>query len=198
MTSAGNPSGKTGNGRSRTSPISSQWPVTESLPGRRLGHPAERAARRRLGPPRRRRTRPAPVRGGAASAGAVRTLPGDVAERVAALVAVGGGVGQLADADAIENDEDDAAGRRRSCSESAVSYQLGLSAFSTGYSGLVAGVVVADRPRRPDRRDRVLEDHVIGAALFDDDGETIEVLDPPSKSVPSIRRICTGSFSRRA
>jgi hypothetical protein len=33
ITSGGNPFGKTGNGRSSTSPISSQWPVTESLPG---------------------------------------------------------------------------------------------------------------------------------------------------------------------
>ena len=34
---------------------------------------------------------------------------GDVAERVAALIAVGGRVGQLADADAVE-DEDDRSG----------------------------------------------------------------------------------------
>ena len=33
MTSGGKPCGKVGNGRSSTRPISSQWPVTESLPG---------------------------------------------------------------------------------------------------------------------------------------------------------------------
>jgi hypothetical protein len=35
-------------------------------------------------------------------------LPADVAERVAALVAVPVRIGQLADADAVEDDEDDA------------------------------------------------------------------------------------------
>jgi hypothetical protein len=34
-------------------------------------------------------------------------LPGDVAERVAALVAIGGGIGKLTDANAVEDDEDD-------------------------------------------------------------------------------------------
>ena len=34
-------------------------------------------------------------------------------------------------------------------------------------------------PRRADRRDRVLEDHVIGAGVLDDHGEAIEVLDAP-------------------
>ena len=33
MTSGAKPSGKTGNGRSSTRPIISQWPVTESFPG---------------------------------------------------------------------------------------------------------------------------------------------------------------------
>ena len=39
---------------------------------------------------------------------AQRPLPRDVAERVAAGVAVLGGIGHLADADAIEHDPDDA------------------------------------------------------------------------------------------
>src|SRR5262245_4097137 len=42
---------------------------------------------------------------------------------------------------------------------------------------LLMGEVVRNRLRRLDRRDRVLEQHVVGAVLLDDDGETIEVLD---------------------
>ena len=62
---------------------------------------------------------------------------------------------------------------------SAFSFQL--SALNTVAdargSRLVTRIVVADRPRRPDRCNRVLEDHVIGAALLDDHGKAIEVLD---------------------
>src|SRR5260370_41405637 len=38
--------------------------------------------------------------------------------------------------------------------------------------------IVGHRPRRADGRNRVLEDHVIGAAVIDDHGKAIEVLDP--------------------
>ena len=43
----------------------------------------------------------------------------------------------------------------------------------------------------------MLEDHVIGAGVLDDDGESVEFLTRPSKSVPSISG-SAGSFSRRA
>src|SRR6185503_3761798 len=44
-------------------------------------------------------------------------------------------------------------------------------------SGLVCRVVVAHGARRADRRDRVLEHHMVGAAVLDDHREAIEVLD---------------------
>ena len=107
MTSAGNPWGNTGNGRSRTSPIISQWPVTESFPGdasaiRPNAARGDGSARHAVD------KRDAPQAETAERREAQANLPGDVAERVAALVAVGRRVGQLADADAVEHDEDDA------------------------------------------------------------------------------------------
>ena len=79
------------------------------LARRRFGHPSERRARRRLGlnAVDKRQSSQSET---AESREAKWNLPRDVAERVAALVAVGGRVGQLADADAIEHDEDDAGG----------------------------------------------------------------------------------------
>ena len=57
--------------------------------------------------------------------------------------------------------------------------RLELARLRHGRSGLVAGVVVAHRARRSDRRDGMLEHHVVGAGVLDDHGEAIEVLDPP-------------------
>ncbi len=89
--------------------MSSQCPVTESLPGedsamrpnaaRGAGSsstPSTNATDRKSEAAERRETQ--------------ANAPGDVAERVAALVLVGCGIGKLANADAIENDEDDAGG----------------------------------------------------------------------------------------
>src|SRR5206468_7300985 len=42
---------------------------------------------------------------------------------------------------------------------------------------LLMGKVIGDRLRRLDRRDRVLEDHVVGAAVIEHQREAIEVLD---------------------
>src|SRR3954471_24160439 len=44
-------------------------------------------------------------------------------------------------------------------------------------SGIVRGEVVRDRPRRADRRDRVLEHELVGAVYLDDHREAVEVLD---------------------
>src|SRR5688572_21292008 len=48
-----------------------------------------------------------------------------------------------------------------------------------GLARLVRGVVAADAARRADGRDGVLEDQVVDAAVIHDQGEAIEVLDPP-------------------
>src|SRR5262245_63063089 len=47
-----------------------------------------------------------------------------------------------------------------------------------GRLAFVRRVIVAHRPGGADGRDGVLEDHVIGAAVLEDDGEPIEVLHP--------------------
>ena len=111
ITSAGNPSGNTGNGRSSTSPISSQCPVTESFPGddSAIRPNAARGAGSASTPSTNATL---PESEAAERRKAQANVPGDVAERVAPLVAVGRGVGKLANADAIENDEDDAGGSR--------------------------------------------------------------------------------------
>ena len=79
------------------------------LARRRFGHPSERRARRRLGLNAVDKCHSSQSET-AERREAKWNLPRDVAERVAALVAVGGRVGQLADANAVEHDEDDAAG----------------------------------------------------------------------------------------
>ena len=117
------------------------------LARRALRHPAERAraAPRPADAPRDRR---AATRPSAASVGNVqRHLRGDVAERVAALVAVQRGIGQLADADAVEHDEDDA-GTKGTVSR----LRDGATRNS---SRPLRGVAM--------RGDRVLEDQLVGA-----------------------------------
>ena len=103
MTSSGKPSGYVGKGRSRRRPPGSQSPGRAVFPGRYLAHPAV-AGQRRLD------RRHAFERGDAAQAkpGQVgqrraRRLA-DVAERVAALVAVTPRIRLFADADAVEDD----------------------------------------------------------------------------------------------
>ena len=88
-------------------PAISQWPVVVSLPGETVT-PLPYAA----GGTRGRREMVERLDIGEAEAdqirNAQRTRARDVAERVAAHVAVVRGVGQFADADAIEHDPDDA------------------------------------------------------------------------------------------
>ena len=106
INSCGKPSGNVGNARSSTTPINSQCPVTESLPADRSAMPSERGGRRG-----RRRVRERDE-ARQAHGGERRDVQGnggrDVAERVAALVLVQRGIGQLADADAVEDDDDGA------------------------------------------------------------------------------------------
>ncbi len=80
------------------------------LPWRRLGHPSEcRAGRRfRLHAVDKR---DAPEAETAECREAQANMPGNVTERVAPGVAVRRGVGQFANADAVENDQDDACRR---------------------------------------------------------------------------------------
>ena len=101
----GEPVGKVGNGRSSTIPISSQWPVTESLPFERSAiRPNAAVGAAAGGMPLRSTSRDRPI---AARLGIVqRHVRRDVAERVAALVLVQRGIGQFADADAVEDDDD--------------------------------------------------------------------------------------------
>ena len=49
--------------------------------------------------------------------------------------------------------------------------------MGTGGSGLVRRIVIPHGAGRTNRRDRMLEHHVIGAVVLDDDREAIEVLD---------------------
>ena len=110
--SGGKPSGNTGNGRSSTMPIISQWPVTESLPAdaSAIRPIAARGTVGRRAPPMRRDAAEAER---AQRRQRERHPAGDVAERVAALDRrTTAGVRQLADADAVE-DDDDGAGERR-------------------------------------------------------------------------------------
>ena len=116
--SFGNPFGNTGNARSSTMPIISQCPVTESLPGersamrpnaaeRRGGEPFSAILGKRLPVPFFAQVHD-PIETERAQCGNVeRHLPGHVADRVAAVVAIARRIGQLADADAVEHDYDD-------------------------------------------------------------------------------------------
>jgi hypothetical protein len=79
------------------------------LTRRRLGHPSKRRSRRRFSLDAVDK-RHAPETEAAECRESQANLSGDVAEGVAPLVAVGRGVGKLANADAIENNEDDAGG----------------------------------------------------------------------------------------
>jgi hypothetical protein len=104
------PLGNTGNARSSTMPIISQWPVTESLPGEAspcgrspTARPAERADRPRAQMDEAIQTQRPQRRD------CQRESPGDVPQRIAALVAVRRGVGQLANPHAVEDDDDGAA-----------------------------------------------------------------------------------------
>ena len=108
MISGGNPCGKSGNGLSRWMPAISQCPVVVSLPGEAsVARPnAPSGATAGASPVERldiRQTQPAQIRQ------MQRTLARDIAQRVAALVAIGRRIRHLADADAIEHDPDDAA-----------------------------------------------------------------------------------------
>jgi hypothetical protein len=139
------------------------------LAGRSFRHPPERGRRGLDGAmPRSGVMQPRPS---ASSVGTrTSTRRADVAERVAALVAVRGGVRQLADPDAVEHDEDDAleGGSRRD-------RRHGCRGGDTRRSAL--GVVVARRPRGADARDGVLEEHLVCPRVLDDEGEAIEVAD---------------------
>ena len=88
-------------------PISSQCPVTESLPDDRSAiRPNAAVGDGSRGLPFSATSRDMPI---AASVGMCRgTCGGDVAERVAALVLIQCGIGQFADADTVEHDDDGA------------------------------------------------------------------------------------------
>ncbi len=162
--------GNVGNARSRTMPAISQCPVTESLPRRLLAIRPNAAPCAGAGVWSFRVT--TRVRPSAASVRMCRwTCRGDVAERVAALVTVGGGIGQFADADAVDNDQDDPIQRRGRG-------HAGLCQLAPRISGNRASrSSVADAARGTDGGDRVLENHAIGALVIDDHGEAVEVLD---------------------
>ena len=106
MASSGNPSGNVGNGLLEHEAHQFPVPGHRVLARRDLGHAAERAERRAAGAagPRAARSREMPsalqVRD------AERHLGRDVAEGVAAFVAVGRRVRQFADADAVEHDDE--------------------------------------------------------------------------------------------
>ena len=144
--------------------MSSQWPVTESLPGDASRHAAEGGHRRHRGAADRateRRSRPSAPTASAAAAGHVRR---DVAEGVAAFVTVRGGSGSSPMPTLSMDDDDDAARPRATGSAMADYWPRG-------------GVVAADAARRADRRNRVLEHEVVDAGVIDDQREAIEVLD---------------------
>ena len=111
MRSAGKPSGNVGNGRSRTSPAISQCPVTESLPGDASAMRPNAPTGSGVGSADVDQTRqPERTQRRHAQAGGA----GDVAEGVAALVAVRRRIRQLADADRVHDDENDTGeGRHR-------------------------------------------------------------------------------------
>ena len=111
-TSVGNPSGNTGNGRSRTTPIISQCPVTESLPAEAS---AMRPTRRRTGRLRRdcawpsaaTRPRPSARSVGSASGTALAMWPS--VSLPSSPYAAASGSAPIADA--VENDDDGSGGR---------------------------------------------------------------------------------------
>ena len=119
-----------------TTPISSQWPVVVSLPLRALDEPAgdrgraglRRAALERLDVPEPERLE---VRQVEAS-----DRPRDVPERVGAVVAVLGGVGQRAGPDRIQHDH----ARAAACgySRSAMMNVLGLLGIVVFFASVIA------------------------------------------------------------
>ena len=108
MISGGNPLGNSGNGLARWIPTISQWPVVVSLPGdASVQRPNAATGAGSGGSPASGLIlpRPKPAQVGKPH----RPQPREVAQRIAAGVTVGGGVGHFADAHAVEHDPDDAA-----------------------------------------------------------------------------------------
>src|SRR5688572_3328620 len=159
MSSGGKPWGNTGNGRSSTSPISSQWPVTESLPGEASAilPKAARGAASCGGPMRATRPRPSDRSAGTRSGASRAMLPSVSLPRSPYAPASGNSPAPTLSS----------------------TIRMTRRMAAGGVSALVCGVVVAHRARRADRRDGVLEHHVVGAAMLDDDGEAVEILDAP-------------------
>ena len=129
--------------RSRTMPIISQCPVTESLPAEAsaIRHSAWRRQHQTVSRSNRIRTA-----AGAATRQSRRPIEAkraqsreraefrDVAQRVAALVTVRRGVGQFAAADAVEHDEDDAGKGRFRVRNSAPGSSRPRAAFRSSQS----------------------------------------------------------------
>ncbi len=105
MVSSGKPFGKTGNGRSISSPINSQWPVTESLPGDRSAiRPNAAAGEATLSPPGTSAIRDRPrLRSAGICSGTRRAILPSVSLPASPYSA---GVWQLADAEAVDDDDD--------------------------------------------------------------------------------------------
>src|SRR5262245_28862178 len=168
ISDAGNPLGNTGNGRSSTSPMSSQWPVTESLPGddsairpnAPSGVPCKDDAGRltRRSSPRRRSvgTR-RPTLLAMFPTVLLPSSPYSAASGNSPMPTLSRTIRMTRSSRRPPDASDEAAIVRR--------------------SALVAGVVVAHRTRGANGGDRVLEDHVIGTVVLDNDGKAVEVLD---------------------
>src|SRR5262245_5396979 len=166
-----NPSGNTGNARSRTMPIISQCPVTESFPGdasailpnapgvRPVSDTCLTPVPVSLTPLRHpRRSRPRARSVGSFSGICRSMLP-------IVLLPSSPYAG--------------ASGSSPMPTPSMTMTMARLNGRRGALTGLLVREIVRHRPRRLDRRDGVLEDHVIGAAVIEHQREAIEVLDAP-------------------
>src|SRR5260221_3287922 len=157
MTSGGKPLGKPGNARSSTMPIISQWPVTESLPADASAMRPQatlRIADCRLlidAPIDAMRSRPRDRSVGTFSGTCFAMLPSVLLPWSPYAAASG--------------------------NSPMPTLSITMTIARQNGATLLMGEVVRHRFRRPNRRDRVLEDHVIGARVVEDEREAIEVLD---------------------
>src|SRR5262245_33749992 len=171
MISGATPFGNVGNARSRTMPIISQWPVTESFPAEasailpyaacRPGQGSAAAGPTR-GPPTARTGEPAcPPRSTRRSKPSLRSVGSCSGTRFAILPTVLLPWSPYAAA-----------------SGSSPTPTLSITMTMARRNGaLRVREVIGHRFRRLDAGDRMLEDHVIGAALVQHEREAVEVLD---------------------
>src|SRR4030095_11686960 len=191
ITSSGKPFGKVGQGRSRMTPMSSQCPVTESLPDERSAMRPKAAVGDDAGGWLSPTSLDMPI---AASVGMFRGTEAAMLPRVllpwSSYSAASGSspMPTLSSTMTIArlNTTYKAIGRRQKAEVNAFPFAFCLlpSAFNGPSSGMMGREVVGNAARGADGRDRVLEDQVIHARVLDDQSKPIEILDARFEFTP--------------